>query len=105
MPSKGKNNMKYEYEEVILQELVNHFKDDINFDKSSLEQATIDVTYYDCGTYKSSIKNDNNLVPITIVNGMIEGITDSHNSEYSINFTIYVIHNENVHKFCKLDVN
>ncbi len=83
--------MKYEYQDVIIKELLKQKGDDI--DRSSLKAATIGIFHYEFGHYKAnpeySMKKIISNVHMIIVNGSIVGICDKKGSEYSIDFTVY----------------
>ncbi len=101
--------MKYEYQDVIIKELIRQKEDEI--DKSSFKNATLNVFNYQFGHYEANpeynLQKDNPDIHIHIAKGSVLGVCDTQGAEYCIDFTVYEIDNpagsEN-HVFCFLNI-
>ena len=100
--------MKYEYQDIIKEELLNQKEKEI--DKSTLKTATFNVFRYVFGQYivNPEYKSQKDNPDIHIVKGEIFGVCNLQGSEYSIDFTVYEMdypaEHEN-HILCHLNIN
>lgn len=101
--------MKYEYQDVIIKELLKQKENEVN--KKTLKKATLNVYHYEFGHYEANPEYNSQKatfdIHIHIAKGSVFNVYDIHGSEYCIDFTVYEIDypakSEN-HIFCYLNI-